>query len=119
PKKDGAPSEMDEGSPKKDDPSPQMDERFPKKDEAPVQRDEGFPQRAGRCFRAAGGFPLFARRFRRAAIAFGSPSMPSNQHLSRSFDSAERLRLRPLRRSDLDDYAALYADPEVLRYLGC
>ena len=30
-----------------------------------------------------------------------------------------RLRLRPLRGSDLDDYAALYADPEVLRYLGC
>jgi|SRR5436853_2565696 RimJ/RimL family protein N-acetyltransferase len=31
----------------------------------------------------------------------------------------ERLRLRSLRRSDLDDYAALYADPEVLRYLRC
>jgi RimJ/RimL family protein N-acetyltransferase len=31
----------------------------------------------------------------------------------------ERLRLRPLRASDLDDYAALYADPEVLRYLAC
>jgi RimJ/RimL family protein N-acetyltransferase len=31
----------------------------------------------------------------------------------------ERLRLRPLRGSDLDDYAALYADPEVLRFLGC
>jgi RimJ/RimL family protein N-acetyltransferase len=30
----------------------------------------------------------------------------------------ERLRLRPFRRSDFDDYAALYADPEVLRYLG-
>jgi RimJ/RimL family protein N-acetyltransferase len=30
----------------------------------------------------------------------------------------ERLRLRPLRRSDLDDYAAMYADPEVLRHLG-
>jgi RimJ/RimL family protein N-acetyltransferase len=30
----------------------------------------------------------------------------------------ERLRLRSLRGSDLDDYAALYADPEVLRYLG-
>jgi RimJ/RimL family protein N-acetyltransferase len=29
----------------------------------------------------------------------------------------ERLRLRSLRRSDLDDYAALNADPEVLRYL--
>jgi RimJ/RimL family protein N-acetyltransferase len=29
----------------------------------------------------------------------------------------ERLRLRPLRSSDLDDYAALRADPEVLRYL--
>jgi len=29
----------------------------------------------------------------------------------------ERLRLRPLRRSDVDDYAALYADPEVMRYL--
>src|SRR5690349_5391041 len=31
----------------------------------------------------------------------------------------ERLRLRPFRDSDLDDYAALHADPEVLRYLGC
>jgi RimJ/RimL family protein N-acetyltransferase len=30
----------------------------------------------------------------------------------------ERLRLRGLRRSDYEDYAALYADPEVLRYLG-
>jgi RimJ/RimL family protein N-acetyltransferase len=30
----------------------------------------------------------------------------------------ERLRLRPFRRSDVDDYAALHADPEVLRYLG-
>lgn len=31
----------------------------------------------------------------------------------------ERLRLRSLGGSDLDDYAALYGDPEVLRYLGC
>jgi RimJ/RimL family protein N-acetyltransferase len=30
----------------------------------------------------------------------------------------ERLRLRAFRRSDIDDYAALNADPEVLRYLG-
>lgn len=30
----------------------------------------------------------------------------------------ERLRLRPFRTSDIDDYAALYSDPEVLRYLG-
>ena len=30
----------------------------------------------------------------------------------------ERLRLRPFRRSDLDDYAAMNADREVLRYLG-
>ena len=30
----------------------------------------------------------------------------------------ERLRLRSLRGSDLDDYAALYADPEVVRHLG-
>ncbi|HEX7186102.1 MAG TPA: GNAT family N-acetyltransferase [Thermoanaerobaculia bacterium] len=30
----------------------------------------------------------------------------------------QRLRLRPFRRSDLDDYAELYADPEILRYLG-
>ena len=29
----------------------------------------------------------------------------------------ERLRLRSLRASDLDDYAAMYADREVLRYL--
>ena len=32
--------------------------------------------------------------------------------------STERLRLRPFRRSDLDDYAALHADPEVLRHLA-
>jgi len=31
----------------------------------------------------------------------------------------KRLRLRSFRRRDLDDYAALNADPEVLRYLGC
>ena len=30
----------------------------------------------------------------------------------------ERLRLRPFRASDFEDYAALNADPEVLRYLG-
>jgi RimJ/RimL family protein N-acetyltransferase len=30
----------------------------------------------------------------------------------------ERLRLRSFRRSDIDDYAALNADPEVLHYLG-
>ena len=30
----------------------------------------------------------------------------------------ERLRLRAFRQSDIDDYAALNADPEVLRYLG-
>lgn len=30
----------------------------------------------------------------------------------------ERLRLRPFRRGDIDDYAALNADPEVLRHLG-
>lgn len=30
----------------------------------------------------------------------------------------EHLRLRSFRRSDFDDYAALRADPEVLRYLG-
>jgi RimJ/RimL family protein N-acetyltransferase len=30
----------------------------------------------------------------------------------------KRLRLRAFRKSDLDDYAALNADPEVLRYLG-
>ena len=30
----------------------------------------------------------------------------------------ERLRLRAFRRSDIDDYAALNADPEVTRYLG-
>jgi RimJ/RimL family protein N-acetyltransferase len=29
-----------------------------------------------------------------------------------------RLRLRPFRRSDIDDYAALNADPAVLRFLG-
>lgn len=29
----------------------------------------------------------------------------------------ERLRLRPFRVSDIDDYAALNADPEVVRYL--
>jgi RimJ/RimL family protein N-acetyltransferase len=30
----------------------------------------------------------------------------------------ERLRLRPFRESDIDDYAALNADPEVMRFLG-
>lgn len=30
----------------------------------------------------------------------------------------ERLRLRALRKNDLDDYAALKADPEVTRHLG-
>jgi RimJ/RimL family protein N-acetyltransferase len=30
----------------------------------------------------------------------------------------ERLRLRPFRRGDIDDYAALHADPEVLRHLA-
>jgi RimJ/RimL family protein N-acetyltransferase len=30
----------------------------------------------------------------------------------------ERLRLRPLHASDLDEYAALHADPEVMRFLG-
>lgn len=30
----------------------------------------------------------------------------------------QRLWLRPFRKNDFDDYAALYADPEVLRYLG-
>jgi RimJ/RimL family protein N-acetyltransferase len=30
----------------------------------------------------------------------------------------ERLRLRPLRASDFEDYAALYADPEVVRHFG-
>jgi len=30
----------------------------------------------------------------------------------------DRLLLRPFRKSDIDDYAALHADPEVLRYLG-
>jgi RimJ/RimL family protein N-acetyltransferase len=30
----------------------------------------------------------------------------------------ERLRLRGLRGSDFEDYAALYADPEVVRFLG-
>jgi RimJ/RimL family protein N-acetyltransferase len=29
-----------------------------------------------------------------------------------------RLRLRPLRESDFEDYTALYSDPEVLRYLS-
>ena len=30
----------------------------------------------------------------------------------------ERLRLRALRGSDFEDYAALYADPEVVRLIG-
>jgi RimJ/RimL family protein N-acetyltransferase len=30
----------------------------------------------------------------------------------------ERLLLRPFRQSDTEDYAALHADPEVVRYLG-
>ena len=32
--------------------------------------------------------------------------------------TTERLRLRPLRAGDIDDYAALYADPEVTRGFG-
>lgn len=32
--------------------------------------------------------------------------------------TTERLRLRAFRESDVDDYAALNADPEVLRHLG-
>lgn len=32
--------------------------------------------------------------------------------------TTERLLLRSLRASDIDDYAAMYADHEVLRYLG-
>jgi ribosomal-protein-alanine N-acetyltransferase len=31
----------------------------------------------------------------------------------------ERLLFRPFRAADLDDLAALYADPEVMRYLSC
>lgn len=30
----------------------------------------------------------------------------------------KRLRLRPFRRADIDEYAALHADPEVMRYVG-
>ena len=30
----------------------------------------------------------------------------------------ERLLLRPFRRSDVDDYAAMYADPEVVRHVA-
>lgn len=30
----------------------------------------------------------------------------------------ERLRLRPFQRDDLDDYARIIADPEVVRYIG-
>src|SRR4051812_31860503 len=30
----------------------------------------------------------------------------------------ERLRLRPFRKSDIDDYAALNSDPEGMRYIG-
>ena len=30
----------------------------------------------------------------------------------------ERLLLRPLSIEDLDDFAPLYSDPEVMRYLG-
>ena len=32
--------------------------------------------------------------------------------------TTERLRLRALRGSDFEDYAALYADPEVMRFIG-
>ena len=32
--------------------------------------------------------------------------------------TTERLRLRTLRGSDFEDYAALYADPEVVRFIG-
>ena len=40
----------------------------------------------------------------------GAPHIPTLE--------TERLRLRSLRTSDIDDYAALYADREVLHYLG-
>jgi ribosomal-protein-alanine N-acetyltransferase len=32
--------------------------------------------------------------------------------------ATDRLRLRPMRESDLDDLSAMYADPEVMRNLG-
>ncbi len=32
--------------------------------------------------------------------------------------ATERLRLRGIRGSDFEDYAALYADPEVVHFIG-
>src|SRR5262245_52433652 len=40
----------------------------------------------------------------------GAPDIPTL--------ATERLRLRAFRDSDVDDYAALHADPEVVRYLA-
>lgn len=47
------------------------------------------------------------------AHSIDGPGIPSIPTLT-----TERLSLRPFRKSDIEDYAALNADPEVLRYLG-
>lgn len=39
--------------------------------------------------------------------------------LSSQIGASRSDELRSFRKSDLDDYAAMNADPEVLRYLGC
>ena len=44
--------------------------------------------------------------------------LPRMESLHIPILETERLRLRSLRASDIDDYAALYADREVLRYLA-
>src|SRR3954452_19872724 len=50
-----------------------------------------------------------------------SVTPPYNRRMTSEIPTlkTERLRLRPFRTSDIEDYAALHADPEVLRYLGC
>jgi RimJ/RimL family protein N-acetyltransferase len=53
---------------------------------------------------------------RKAAAAKRQQERPGDSRIPTL--ETERLRLRAYRRSDFEDYAALYADPEVVRFLG-
>lgn len=53
---------------------------------------------------------------RQAATAMRKPAVPGLPGIPTL--ETERLRLRAFRRSDFEDYAALYGDPEVVRYIG-
>jgi RimJ/RimL family protein N-acetyltransferase len=53
-----------------------------------------------------------------ALAAFAVPEEPPALFVAIPTLTTQRLRLRAFRASDLDDYAAMYADREVLRYLG-